>query len=291
MKTIFYFLPMVLLFSITNNTVGLAQNNNYDSSSHYNYMALPARDSVWINAGTSAPGHESQTFGYWFVAPADMTITGLGVDTQAGFYAGQTFQVIKINGALSMYPDSGSNFTNLIYDHYSSLWIDSVDIAVSAGDTIGILGQVGTSISLSAYQTPFITMIGHDTVMLNGLYAKDGNLNEDPVNWYSALPAGSRIGRIGMFYSINATPPAGIEHLSGKNKLEIYPNPVENHLTIKGLLHPAEYSITNAVGQSLLSGKTNEKQTEIDIQALSPGKYWIKVVSENDIAYLKFVKL
>lgn len=290
MKTIFYFLLLVL-FSVTNITAGQAQNNNYDSSSHYNYMALPARDSVWINAGTSAPGHESQTFGYWFVAPADMTITGLEVDTQAGLYASQTFQVIKINGALTLYPDSGSNFTNLFYHYYNTLWIDSTNIPVSAGDTIGILGQVATSISLSAYQTPFMTMIGHDTVMLNGLYSKDGNISANPVNWYSALPSGSRIGRIGMFYSINAAPPAGIGHLSGKNKLEIYPNPVENHLTIKGLLHPAEYSITNAIGQSLLSGKINEKQTKIDIQTLSPGMYWISLSSGTQIQHLKFIKL
>src|SRR5690606_28211782 len=260
---------LLVLFSVTNMTAGQAQNNNYDSSSHFNYMALPARDSVWINA-RSPPGQsqdEGQTLGYWFVAAADMIITGLEVDTQTGGYASQTFQVIKINGALSLYPDSGSNFTNLFYHYYSTLWIDSTNIPVSAGDTIGILGQLATSISLSAYQTPFTTMIGNDTVMLNGLYSKDGNISANPVSWYSALPAGSRIGRIGMFYSINATPPAGIGHLSGKSKLEIYPNPVENHLTIKGLVHPAEYSITNAIGQSLLSGKTDEKQTEIDIHA------------------------
>jgi len=293
MKTIFYFLPMVLLFSITNNTVGLAQNNNYDSSSHYNYMALPARDSVWINAGTSAPGHESQTFGYWFVAPADMTITGLEVDTQTGpgWQGGQTFQVIKINGALSLYPDSGSDFTNLFYDKHSWIWIDSVSVPVSAGDTIGIIGQLGTSISLSAYQTPFMTMIGNDTVMLNGLYAKDGNLNEDPVNWYSALPSGSRIGRIGMFYSINAAPPAGISKLSGKNKLKIYPNPVENHLTIKGLACPAAYTITNSIGQSLLSGNIDEKQAQIDIHALSPGMYWLSLGSGVQTQHIKFIKL
>jgi hypothetical protein len=73
---------------------------------------------------------------------------------------------------------------------------------------------------------------------------------------------------------------------------KLYPNPVQNDLIIniplefKGL----SYSIHNMVGQEFMKGKT-EELTRINVAALVPGIYYVKIVSaQNETQSLKFIK-
>jgi len=83
--------------------------------------------------------------------------------------------------------------------------------------------------------------------------------------------------------------PSGIG-ASATKQSSVYPNPAHNQLTIQAVAKGA-YTITNSIGQSLLSGNINEKQTRIDIYALSPGMYWLSLRSGAQIQHLKFIKL
>lgn len=73
---------------------------------------------------------------------------------------------------------------------------------------------------------------------------------------------------------------------------KLYPNPVQNDLIIsiplefKGL----SYSIHNMVGQEFMKGKA-EELTRINVAALVPGIYFVKIVSaQNETQSLKFIK-
>ena len=77
-------------------------------------------------------------------------------------------------------------------------------------------------------------------------------------------------------------------------QLTIYPNPAEDHISwkIKGAdLFNVEstYQIINSNGQTVHDGKTIERFTNID--NLSPGIYFFRVIHNNEITIKRFVKV
>ena len=181
MKTIQLFKPTVLLMCIFLFC-------DAPSSTAQNMLTLPPHISVY----------SSNVRGYWFVAPINFTITGLKVPTEAGTGT-QSIQVFKINGAAVVYPSTGTNFTNLTYIKGAPNGVvQNVNIAISAGDTIGIFGQAGQSISYSGMVTPYTSSISGNTVMLNRIIFQ-GNIDATSAINYS-LESGN-IGRVEMYYT------------------------------------------------------------------------------------------
>lgn len=70
---------------------------------------------------------------------------------------------------------------------------------------------------------------------------------------------------------------------SGKNKLEIYPNPVTTELTILRLNKTESFEIFSIDGRKVKSGTSSKK---VDVSGLGKGTYVIKVNNQN----LKFIK-
>ena len=74
----------------------------------------------------------------------------------------------------------------------------------------------------------------------------------------------------------------------------IYPNPVKDKINIKineveGISEIIIYSIN---GEKMMSAKTNKANTDLDLTALKPGYYIIKVMNQNKIeSSLKIIKL
>jgi Secretion system C-terminal sorting domain len=75
----------------------------------------------------------------------------------------------------------------------------------------------------------------------------------------------------------------------GNAKLNVYPNPVSNTLTIETDFDMArneanrDYQITNLLGQTVLRGTAS---TQINVSALPQGSYILKVGAEQ----VKFIK-
>jgi len=107
--------------------------------------------------------------GYWFQAPAGMTIHELRVPTDASTDI-QNVQVVRFNnGAPPLYPQSTTNFVTLAYHNQvpGTGWIQ-VNIPVQAGQTIGVIGARGTNPLYNSYggaNTYATTIFGQPTTL------------------------------------------------------------------------------------------------------------------------------
>ena len=109
-------------------------------------MPLPAHGSTYT---------ASQTRGYWFQAPTSFTITGLRVPTDVGT-GDQWIQVIRTTAAPPAYSASTTGTTLAYIQGVAGTATVAVNIAVSSGDFICILGgraASATTLSMS-YATP-----------------------------------------------------------------------------------------------------------------------------------------
>ena len=73
-------------------------------------------------------------------------------------------------------------------------------------------------------------------------------------------------------------------------KFEYYPNPVKNSLIIKNDATIKSVTITNLLGQIILTKTINDLQSEIDLSNLQSGIYIMKVAGENAVLDVKIVK-
>ena len=69
-----------------------------------------------------------------------------------------------------------------------------------------------------------------------------------------------------------------------------FPNPVKNTLSISNATTIDAIKITSVIGQTVISKKINELQTEVNLNALSNGTYFVKVTSEGQEKTVKIIK-
>ncbi len=141
--------------------------------------------------------------GYWFTAPIDFVITGLRIPSEAGSGL-QYIQVFKINDATPVvYATTSSNFTSLHVTYGATNGvIQAVNIPISAGDKIGIVGQAGT---VNSYGTVSgTTNIGGNSVTLARI-GHQGNMSSTGIPNYWTEPASSSISRVEMYYTTCST--------------------------------------------------------------------------------------
>ncbi|MEY5000619.1 MAG: hypothetical protein RLZZ211_655 [Bacteroidota bacterium] len=108
-----------------------------------------------------------------------------------------------------------------------------------------------------------------------------GTIGIDPGNWVMNGNAG-----------VSLDPTLGFtEHSSMLNaKLEVYPNPSNDFIAIKGQTETLDYIFYDANGKTVLAG-TIEKEALIDVRALHSGAYILKCVSENQQQYIRLVTI
>jgi PKD repeat protein len=71
----------------------------------------------------------------------------------------------------------------------------------------------------------------------------------------------------------------GINNLSLDNNLKVFPNPAKSNITIthRNNLGGKKYTITNLIGQTVLSGKLNTEETIINLENLQSGVYILSI--------------
>lgn len=143
--------------------------------------------------------YSSAVRGYWFTAPMDFTIVGLRVSSQAGSGA-QRIQVIKINDNTPVsYPTTSSNFTTLaLLYNVTNGQIQNVNISVSQGDRIAVMGTAGTVNSYGNKSSVSAT-IGGNAVSLTRM-GHQGNMSSSGVPNYWTEPNGAYISRTELYY-------------------------------------------------------------------------------------------
>jgi hypothetical protein len=85
----------------------------------------------------------------------------------------------------------------------------------------------------------------------------------------------------------------GIDENNGFNdEINVYPNPASNKITIQTSTTPIKFelSILNINGKELISRLITESKTQIDINNLSNGVYFVRTTGEKTVQFGKFVK-
>ena len=81
-----------------------------------------------------------------------------------------------------------------------------------------------------------------------------------------------------------------IEFVDQNIQLQIYPNPANEIITIKSNEKLDKIEIIDVSGKMVFSKKTNDFETNANINNLSAGLYFIKVFSQNKIKTTKFIR-
>jgi len=87
--------------------------------------------------------------------------------------------------------------------------------------------------------------------------------------------------------------PAGISEITNQNGLiNVFPNPAIDKVTIvtQQTSDKETLSILNSQGQELINQKVQGSKTEIPVNTLSSGIYFVKLISDQGISIAKFVK-
>lgn len=170
-------------------------------------IALLSFQSSYAQTMMALPNHtgtySSAIRGYWFTAPVDFTIVGLRMPSQAGSGL-QRIQVIKINdNTPPIYSATSTNFTSLalIYNATNGV-IQNVNIPITAGDKIAILGTAGTTNSYGNPTSVTSQIAGHTVTLKRTGY--QGNMGSSGVPNFWTQTSGS-ISRVEMYYETCST--------------------------------------------------------------------------------------
>ena len=88
--------------------------------------------------------------------------------------------------------------------------------------------------------------------------------------------------------SLVLTSSLGIDDFSSIEKMNLFPNPVSDILSIKSLSGIKKLAVFNLLGQKVM---VKENTNSLNVNKLKPGAYILKIVDENDsVSTKKFIK-
>ncbi|MCW3124151.1 MAG: hypothetical protein JWQ38_3643 [Flavipsychrobacter sp.] len=124
------------------------------------------------------------------------------------------------------------------------------------------------------------------------------------INAKNGLANGTKIdNRAGIYFDDNEVVmtntvenvigiPTEVSVMTNNNTMSIYPNPVNDILIISTITNAYnELSITNTIGQSVLTQTISTPQTRVNVKALPSGLYYITLKGEGGVKVQKFEKL
>jgi hypothetical protein len=89
--------------------------------------------------------------------------------------------------------------------------------------------------------------------------------------------------------SLVLTSSLGVNDFSDTNKIELFPNPVKDILSIKSLSILKKVEVFNVLGQKVMG---RENTNDLNVTKLKSGAYFLKIVHENStVSTKKFIKI
>jgi type IX secretion system substrate protein/nidogen-like len=107
----------------------------------------------------------------------------------------------------------------------------------------------------------------------------------------NGIPAAASSKTIYIRTNYDAALATGINTLDLANSISIFPNPATESFIVKHNFSSAELSLTNVIGQTVMSVKLNSQQQSVDINTLDKGVYFATITSkEGKSKTMKIVK-
>jgi hypothetical protein len=74
------------------------------------------------------------------------------------------------------------------------------------------------------------------------------------------------------------------------NRATLFPNPAQRSLAIQTTAAGVNYCVRNALGQVVLTGKTEAPSTILHVQQLQPGAYYVEIQEQAGLLRSRFIK-
>ncbi len=118
--------------------------------------------------------------------------------------------------------------------------------------------------------------IGNDLVVYDNRIALIGGIQVDHL---------SRHGNSDVYIMLLRSPLTSVIPIQQGMSIKVYPNPSFDDIRIQHEKRILKYSIFNSQGQVVKTGYPNEKETEIPIQKIRIGNYFLHIISEDKTEY------
>lgn len=133
-----------------------------------------------IDVGPQTSTYTGNTRGYYFVAPTDFTVVGLGVAADAS-NANFDVSLIRLSSIPPLFSANTTDFTTLFISRDNAgTGLLPANIDVSNGDIIGVLGSRGTNSVNSYGSNPYSSTILGQSISLNRLLMQADLRSTDP---------------------------------------------------------------------------------------------------------------
>lgn len=180
-------------------------------------------------------------------------------------------------------PSSGSITLETGGDATSA--VDDTGMAVYTGDCFAlVLADCDDFSSSNSGDHALITLDGTTSPAVSAndvLYVRAWRYNSTSVS--------RAINGVGDF-QIAAWDPSLSANSFDLNGFKAYPNPVKDIFKVSYIKNISTVSVTNLVGQEVMSKKVNALQSDVDMSALASGTYLVKVTSEGLTKTIKVIK-
>jgi hypothetical protein len=108
--------------------------------------------------------------------------------------------------------------------------------------------------------------------------------------WSDGVLPPPTTGRIEGTFDITADATLSINSFENENAFTYFPNPVKNELTIKAQNNIQNVSVFNMLGQEVLRAVPNTLESNLDMNGLSQGAYFVQVTINNVTETVRILK-
>ena len=82
----------------------------------------------------------------------------------------------------------------------------------------------------------------------------------------------------------------GVKDFTNYNAIMIYPNPSDGELHITSQLQIETFEVLNMMGQTVIKKSKISNDNSVDISSLKTGNYFLKILSDKGLDYIRFIK-
>lgn len=166
----------------------------------------------------------------------------------------------------------GDGYTGWVMDAFVSQQQNSAN-AIQLGDSYSPAGDDVLAIQ------PYEQLVRTFTPETTGIYYFGIRTNQpSSAPWYSA------------FDDFSVSESLSVNNPAEGTRLQVYPNPVNDILSLKHNTNITNVAVFNIVGQQVLSQSANGTDVKINMSTLAAGSYIVKVTADNITKTVKVIK-